>query len=867
MKVLMSSPKFRLLALCASVTVVLSCAEGSGPFGNGGGGGGGGGTVVNPNAPDTTRPFTIIDTPVVGQLVNAGDSIYVSARIHDERALASVTFTGFKVTGNVNLGNLQRTIRYNTEQSPLGGESFPANLNDTTIRRYLKPAVPIDTTPDSAMVLMAVTTDAAGNVDTTIRLVNIVTGPRVSIISPLTGDSVPQGVAMAVSVTATQTSGIDSLIIKVKGDTGFTGAARLDTTIIRKYAGVQASVTLDTSVLVPLVAPIRGKITISARATDKNRNPGKANDVVVTVRAQGTTIPHVVHDVDARIETTDSITVSATGDGIEWLGYVMKDLNGVLITRDSFHMTAPFTSNARRAIQLLANLTVAQRDSQQGKTVHITSFAIDQSGTHGFSVPSVASPAQSDSTLAFSTEAIVVFGHTFPLPRPGVVGDISVDDARGHVFVSNLSFNRLEVFQSTTNSFFAAGIPVGSQPWGLNRSATSVDSMLVANSGGTNVSKVFIGAANPANMSEDTQHRIRTRVAPLWLVEEKLNTNTGTVNFVVHDPILFSNRPQYVGQITDGAAYSPVFFSTRPTSEATRGIIHWFDPSQTYPDLHTIISYTTSTTANYLLMDLDSVIVHAAVSGSNQNDTLFLCDHAPGTLSVGSCISNASGVGSSMVAIRAAVGSDVYAIPNVDEGSIGLTDTTFVAVSGDRNWIAFGSGNTAKAGNVFMSAANPSYFSPILTQEDLTNNAAEHIFGLALDSTGATVGAHGAESYFASVENPFHLRLQGSYSTFATGAGIAFHPAERGFDITPPAQRLAFVASDNLTIEVLDVAHFLNAGSLPTKGKLYGPLRVTRKFPGDPANVVLKLYGVTTEGLVIIDVRDANITPVPIRAP
>src|ERR1051326_2876210 len=132
MKVFMSSPTFRLLALCAGVMVVLSCAEGSGPFGNGGGSGGGGGgaVVTNPNAPDTTKPFTIIDTPLVGQLVNAGDSIYVSARIHDERALASVTFTGFKVTGNVNLGNLQRTIRYNTEMAPLPGESFPANLND-----------------------------------------------------------------------------------------------------------------------------------------------------------------------------------------------------------------------------------------------------------------------------------------------------------------------------------------------------------------------------------------------------------------------------------------------------------------------------------------------------------------------------------------------------------------------------------------------------------------------------------------------------------------------------------------------------------------------------------------------------------------
>src|SRR3954463_11698703 len=107
----------RLLALTASVAVVLSCEGGpeSPAFGNGinGGGGTAGGTTQNPNAPDTTRPFTIIDTPSVGQLINAGDSILVVTRIHDERALAGVTITGFKVTGNVNLGNLQRTLRYN----------------------------------------------------------------------------------------------------------------------------------------------------------------------------------------------------------------------------------------------------------------------------------------------------------------------------------------------------------------------------------------------------------------------------------------------------------------------------------------------------------------------------------------------------------------------------------------------------------------------------------------------------------------------------------------------------------------------------------------------------------------------------------
>lgn len=871
----------RLLALTASVAFVLSCEGGveSPTFGNGIGGGGGNGSTnqpQNPNAPDTTRPFTIIDTPSTGQLVNAGDSILVVTRIHDERALAGVTITGFKVTGDVNLGNLQRVIRYTAQQAPIAGETFPANLNDTTIRRYLHPAVPVDTTPDSNTVIMVITQDAAGNVDTVQRKINIVTGPRVTVLTPAPNDSVPQGIAMAISVNVAQQDGVDSVKIRIRGDTGFTGAARLDTLIVRKYIGAQTNITLDTSVMVPPTAPLKGRITITASATDKNRNPGSATPIVVFVRAPGATIPHVTQDIAARLETTDSVTVHATGDGIAALGYEMKDINGNVIAKDSVVLTAPFTSNATKRIALFRGFTIANRDAQQGKTVNITTFAVDQSGSHGYSVRDASATSQNDSTLAFAEQSIIVFGHTYPLLRPGTVGDIAVDEARSHVFVSNLSFNELDVFTGTATggSFFSSGIPVGSEPWGISTTATSKDSLLVANSGGTNLSKVFIGSNNVANMKEDLTHRVRTRIAPLWVVLEALNVNTNEVTLTLKDPVLLSNRPQYVGQITDNAGYNPVFYSTRPTSEAPKGIIHWFDPNQAAPDLRTIISYTKSDEANYVLSDVDSVLVHQHTAGAVGPDTIFICDHVPGTNTVGVCIqrpepaggSTAIGVGAAVAAIQAAVGSDVITYRNVNTASIGITDTTFVATSGDRNWIAFGYGDTPGAGNIVMAAANPRYFSAIVAQKDLTNNAAEHIYGLALDSTGTDVAAHGGESYFAAVDDPFHLRLQGKYSTFSSGAGIAFHPAERGL-ATPSAQRLAFVASDNLSIEILDVAHFLSAGSLPIRGKLYGPLRVTRRFPTDPADVVLKLYGVTSEGLVVLDVRDANVSPVAIRAP
>jgi hypothetical protein len=869
----MRVPTLRLLSLAAGVAAILSCE--AGPAGPAFGGGIGGGGPPPPGSQDTVTPFIIIDTPLVNQLANVGDSILVVTRIHDDREIESVEILGVKITGDPDLGTLRRVTRFPKITAPIEGQNFPANLTDTTIRRYLQPAFPLDTTSDTATVIMVILTDASGNVDTVTRNLTLVTGPKVSISTPVSLDSVPQGVAMSISVRATQVDGIDSVKIIVRGDTGFTGAARLDTVLAHKYVGVQRDVVLDTTVMVPATAPLRGRITIEASATDRNRNPGSAAPVVVIVRAPGTTTPRVTQIVQARLETTDSVTVKATGDGIQWLGYVVTDLTGTVIERDSTQMPSPFTSNARRSIQLFRNLTTANRAAQQGKTVKVSTFAIDQSGTYGYSIQDVAgTSAQSDPTLAFTEESLVVFGRTFVLPRPGVVGDIAVDEARGHVFVSNLSFNRLEVFRANTNTFLSAGIAVGSQPWGLFRTATSDDSLFVANSGGTNISKVFIGTSNASNMSEDLDNRIRTRAAPMFLVEEIINASTGRISISVDDALLFSDRPQYVGQVTDGAGYNPVFFSTRPTEEAPKGIIHWFDPGQASPELRSIISYSSSDANNYLLRDVDSVFVHPASGQSSDPDTVFICDHVPGTLNASQCVqrpepaggSTSIGVGAAVAAIQALVGSDVISNPHVNPATIGLTDTTFVAVSGDKNFIAFGAGNTSGAGNVFMSAANPVFFSPLFSQEDLTNNAAEKVFGLALDSTGITVAAHGAESYFASVDDPFHLRLQGKYSTFATGAGIAFHPGERGTS-TPVNQRLAFVASDNLTVEVLDVAHYLSAGSLPIKGKLYGPIRVTRRFPTDPSDIVLKLYGVTSEGLVIVNVRQTNVTPVPIRAP
>ena len=106
---------------------------------------------------------------------------------------------------------------------------FRAGLVDTTIRRYLKSAVPVDSTIDS-MVIFAVARDAGGNVDTASRRVNIVRGPNVVINIPRNGDSVPQGVGMSIAVRAQHADGVRDVTVRVQGETNW--PTRLDTSMV-----------------------------------------------------------------------------------------------------------------------------------------------------------------------------------------------------------------------------------------------------------------------------------------------------------------------------------------------------------------------------------------------------------------------------------------------------------------------------------------------------------------------------------------------------------------------------------------------------------------------------------------------------------
>jgi hypothetical protein len=291
-----------------------------------------------------------------------------------------------------------------------------------------------------------------------------------------------------------------------------------------------------------------------------------------------------------------------------------------------------------------------------------------------------------------------------------------------------------------------------------------------------------------------------------------------------------------------------------------------------------------------VIFNVDSAFVNKAPSNSPLSDQLILFDHPYGkrtgsfsafgeavvSLTV-TVVDSSSGTPTTRdvtiegvveklrkVAKAAGDTSDVFAVTGLDVSSLALTATKVVSVSGDRTWIGFGEGNKSGAGRVMLVndpvGPLPGFFSPSVTVTDILDNASEPVFGIALDRTGEMIATHGIQSYFAAINNPFHLRLQGKYDTFDKGAGITFHPNAdlRTTSYNSPTN-IGFVASSNGTIEVVDASFFTSRGKLGIKGQLYGPLRASLPFPGDPAGTVLKLFGLTSEGLVVIDLTAKDI--------
>jgi hypothetical protein len=826
---------------------------------------GAGASSVNFTVIDGTKPKLRFISPLAGDKVTVGDSMFVEVELSDNISLQRATLSGFSTRGNAQQGTLTDIQRYAPVSAPPNGNYTPGVRVDT-VYRYLKVIAPVDTITDS-LTVVGVVSDAASNTDTVSIRVKMVSGPKVTFISPVPGDSANRGGGLTVSLRATSAVGVLSLGFRIQSAPGW--PIPVDTTVKVVYSPALKTALMQASIKIDSSAPPKGLLTITPISVDVNGQDGSSNPITIAVRAGTPPGPRVNQAIGARVETSDVDSISAIGNGITYVGFEARDAaSGSIIKRDS----AAVSGNPSSVVQAVPFNFLP---TVQGKRISVLSFAYDQNGQVGYSLPAGATTPQPAYSLAFTDAALVVYGHTYSLPtnRNGVIADLAVDQARGNVFLSNINYGRLEVWQKSAQNFDANGVVVGSQPWGITMSragGTAGNMLYVANSGGTNISKVDIAQTSVSSMKEDLANRLLTRVSFLYRMTEVRDPSTLKIRNTVSAPILFSDRPQFVEQSSSGRLY----ISTKPTAAAPTGTVRYLDPATAAPDERFILAFATvgNDPNSWLIANVDFAGVVPAPATSIANDQVTLCDHASGTTAAATCVSSTLGILDAITQLKASVPtSDVDWGVNLDENSLGLSDTTFAASSGDGHWITFGEGNTK---HVFArdfllkdDGTSPfntyNYASPAINVTDLINNAADKVYGVALDKSGKTIGIHGQESYFAAVTQPFTQRLQGKKSTFNAGAGIAFHPNADG-TTTPNADRLAFVASANGSIEVIDIAYYDFArGSLATKYNLYGPLRASLPFPGDDPSVKFKLFGLSPTGLVVIDVTAADILAGP----
>ena len=317
----------------------------------------------NPNAPTVT-----IDSPTVGTLINTGDSVLVTVRLHDPKALRNAVITGVTEKGSVDLGTFTQTQRYKSVAIPAAG-SFRSGLRDTTVRRYLQPINAADTTLDS-LIVVAIATDSASVADTATRRIDIVAGPKLTVVSPTNGDSIPAGVGMSVGARAQSPNGVGRIDIRVQGEKNW--PTQLDTTFSQAYGDSPRDITFNAVARIPIDAPLRGRVTITATGVDVNRQPGSASPIVAYVRSASSAQPRVTQTVLAKSETSDSVIVRATGEGIAILGVIVRDSTNAIVQTDSLRLPQPYNANVQASVPL--NLPVGL----QGKKLGITAFAVDQ---------------------------------------------------------------------------------------------------------------------------------------------------------------------------------------------------------------------------------------------------------------------------------------------------------------------------------------------------------------------------------------------------------------------------------------------------------------------------------------------------------
>ena len=908
------------VAAMAGILLVASC--------------GGENLFTSPNGPldpgggdDSKAPTVAINTPR-GDSVSArpvGDSIFVSVHVTDDVGVREVRFAGISMRGDPVLGTDSVVVRYLPKTVTL-----PAGVKDTTLTRYLQPTS--DETRENAFIVV-VASDSTGN-QATDTVTVILGGPDVEILDISDGQAVQAGLNLHVRVRAADPEGVTSVRLD------FAGA--FQHSVVKPITPTADSAMLDTVVAIP--AGIEGQVTVTAGARNALDVAGQDGPItlnVVTGGAGDTIAPQLRHTVSApeKMELKDFLTVvvtggdNAQGTGVQTVGYTALAISptraDTVIRTDQQTFSPALTGNVSTTFTFQA-FNVDSLSLPDTLVFEVTSWMIDGAGNSSASIgadtlvayPTGTLPTGETVALGRSggrTTRTIVAGNTVQLPSGGLVLDAAVDTARRRLYLSNLSRNRLEVFDLMTETFRPA-IGVGSEPWGLAFTRDN-DSLWVANSGGTNLSVVDLD-----NEREVDNARFLTPDVVLFDVELRTG-DAGTQYLITPRPLPssggFSDRPQYVGV----DAYGNLIYSTRVTPLGELGTARkgYFGAGWVRSETKIFVEHGELDLQQnfWAIAHIDSISTAVDTVSVDSMGVptiearMALFDHVPGfPAQVISGLAQSSQLDAVQTAAGQLIqqGSDIllatgakWNVPN-----IAFLDTTYVAASGDGRWVGIGEGGAEGAGRVLTYQASPgdvTALSGFIQVSDLLTNPSDEVRGLGLNYDGTLGVVRGRfAAYFYS---PPDLRLQGitDIAQAEQGQGATLHPLHANFRTLDnlggqyrPDTHLAFVATGAGTVDVIDSQRFTRIGRMFIRDIITGPLRAALPFPEDNVGfrcstiavtdmfgsfignavqlyeggdftrpiapdgisedscIVMKLFGTTSAGgVVVIDVRKADV--------
>jgi hypothetical protein len=672
--------------------------------------------------------------------------------------------------------------------------------------------------------------DGAGNkssVDSLSLTVGNVPPAEVSIGSPASGTVAVVGKSIVMSINARSAVKVRTVGFKTTGSFEFSDSSSYasplpDSVAILDTLAIPANAPVGPLQVAPFILDSLGQRTIGPVITLNVQPPSAINST-----------PVVAFSHTARIEVNDTLHVEASDQtGIVTLGYeVRRTPGGTVDAKDSLQSSGNITSQIRTFDLRLPYTTFPT-------VVYVQAFARNSNGVRAYA--KLPGGAERIDTVT------VVAGSTKSLPNGGAVADALYHPRTDRLYFTNIERNQLEVF-SLSDSSFKSPILVGSRPWGIaawprDHNGTMGDTLLVANSGATDVSYVNLNGAGSGR--EVYRYPLPNIIA--FTVTSKKSTAGFTVT--QRTPYDFSDRPQYIGTTCTGTGFGcgdvVLTYSTTPTQgqsepfAANNGTLRW---------------------ENLMTHKSHFFFEQAMGQDPNSSDTLEIRRYDAVTGAETIIVPQLQN------AVTASGETFNYSI-TVKVGDLAFRDTTFVRNSGNFTRAAYGEGGPVNGTRAMTFDVNRGFvtqvtdiagrvgtlpfpvidrgISPSADVSDFVANSFASVKGVAMNFDGSLAGIRADSTYLLNVQ----LRLQGILGTTQSNAGLDFHPLNSGPNSFPLSSRLVFAASAEPVIEIFDSYCYKRVATVPIRDPINGPIKAA--FRESSGQIVL--VGATARGVVVV---------------